>query len=327
MGKNPTQSDVAHLAGVSRGLVSLALSGSPMVAEDSRRRIIAAAQELGYTRDMGAATLAAGRSQVLGVVLPDLRNPFFEGVVDAIGAHATTLKLLPLVATASDDRDREALILTRFRELRVAGVIMVSPVQPLADLEIAARAQPTVLIGADVASSSLDTVHVDEDAAARLVTAHLIERGWRSVVSLSEHSGPGEVWIERRQEALAAAARDSGLPFTGVEGGRGLSASAALREYLPRLGERAAVVAHNDLVAMDALAVMRDAGLRPGRDVAVIGFDDTYMARRPEFDVTSVSQDTGELAQQAMGALLERDEDRGRHESVVRPTLAVRSSS
>lgn len=327
MGKNPTQSDVARLAGVSRGLVSLALSGSPMVAEDSRQRILAAAQELGYTRDLGAATLAAGRSQVLGVVLPDLRNPFFEGVVDAIGAHATTLKLLPLVATASDDRDREALILTRFRELRVAGVIMVSPVQPLDALETAAKAQPTVLIGADVASASLDTVHVDEDAAARLIVDHLVTRGWRSVVSLSEQSGPGEVWIERRQEALKAAARGAGLPYAGVEGRPGRGASAALREYLPQLGERAAVVAHNDLVAMDALAVVRDAGLRPGDDVAVIGFDDTYMAQRPEFDVTSVSQDTGELARLAMAALLERDEERGRHEAVVQPTLAVRSSS
>ncbi|AXE40250.1 LacI family DNA-binding transcriptional regulator [Acidipropionibacterium virtanenii] len=327
MGKNPTQSDVARVAGVSRGLVSLALSGSPMVAEESRRRIIAAAQELGYTRDMGAATLAAGRSQVLGVVLPDLRNPFFEGVVDAVQAHAATLRLLPLVATSSDDREREALILTRFRELRVAGVIMVSPVQPLTDLEVAATAQLTVLIGADVASESLDTVHVDEDAAARLVADHLVERGWRSVVSLSEHVGDGEVWIERRQEALATAAGAAGLPFAGVEGRPGHGASAALREYLPRLGERAAVVAHNDLVAIDALAVARDAGLRPGRDVAVIGFDDTYMAQRPEFDVTSVSQDTGELARQAMEALLERDGRTGRHESVVQPSLTVRSSS
>ena len=88
MGKNPTQSDVARLAGVSRGLVSLALSGSPMVAEDSRRRILAAAEELGYTRDLGAATLAAGRSQVLGVVLPDLRNPFFEDLIDALQRRA-----------------------------------------------------------------------------------------------------------------------------------------------------------------------------------------------------------------------------------------------
>lgn len=328
MGNSPTQSDVAKLAGVSRGLVSLALSGSEVVSDESRRRIQVAAAELGYVRDLGAAALAAGRSQVLGVVLPDLRNPFFEGVVDALGAHATDLNLLPLVATSSDDRQREGLILTRFRELRVAGVIMVSPVQLLADLESAARAQPTVLIGADVASQALDTVHVDEDAAAALVAAHLAERGWRSVISLSENSGAGEVWIERRQKALSRAVERAGLPFNRVEAGVGEGVSAALRGALGALGQRTAIVAHNDLVAIDALSVLRGSGLQAGSDVAVIGFDDTYMARHPEFDITSVSQDSGELARLAVQALLNRDgwDGTGR-EAVVQPTLAVRSSS
>lgn len=330
MGKNPTQSDVAAAAGVSRGLVSLALSGSTLVAADTRERILATARELGYTRDLGAASLAAGRSPVLGVVLPDLRNPFFEGVVDAIGAEARSQHLLPLVATASDLTNQEALILTRFRELRVAGVIMVSPVQSISALERAAKTLPLVLIGADIPHARLDSVHVDEDAAARLVIAHLVERGWRSVVSLSERSGPGEVWIERRQVALAEAASAAGLPFTSIEGAEDEGAAPVLRALLTDgLAERSAIVAHNDLVAIDALAVLRDAGLRAGRDVAVIGFDDTHLARRPEFGITSVSQDSARLAHLAMAALLHPGAEAGRagREAVVAPALTVRSSS
>ena len=111
MAADPTQRDVARAAGVSRGLVSLALSGSSLVADDTRERIVQVAHELGYTRNLGAASLASKRSPVVGVVLPDLRNPFFESVVDNLQHEADGLGLLPLVATSADDRSRETTVL------------------------------------------------------------------------------------------------------------------------------------------------------------------------------------------------------------------------
>ena len=76
--RNPTQADVARMAGVSRGLVSLALAGRPGVSSATRRRIQDAADRLGYSRDLSAASLATGSSPVLGIILPNLRNPFFR---------------------------------------------------------------------------------------------------------------------------------------------------------------------------------------------------------------------------------------------------------
>lgn len=331
MGRNPTQTDVARAVGVSRGLVSMALSGSPAVAEETRERILAAARELGYTRDLGAASLAARRSHALGVVLPDLRNPFFEGVVSALQDAAEGQGLLPLVATASDDVDREATILRRFHELRVAGVVMVSPVQTREALERAGELVPLVLIGADGPWRRLDSVHVDEDAAARLIVDHVRERGWTCLVALSERSGPGEVWIQRRQVALARAAAAAGLPYDTVVTDGDAALSAALLEHL-RPGERTAVAAHNDLVAIDALTAVRAMGLVPGSDVGVVGFDDTHLARRPEFDITSVSQDSRRLARLAMLALGEATRSGGEpgrrgREWLVTPTMSLRSSS
>ncbi|WP_228489146.1 LacI family DNA-binding transcriptional regulator [Raineyella fluvialis] len=291
MARNPTQSDVARAVGVSRGLVSMALSGSPAVAEETRERILRVARELGYTRDLGAASLAARRSRVLGVVLPDLRNPFLEGIVSALQDEAESRGLVSLVATASDDVGRELTILRRFHELRVAGVVMVSPVQPPEGLERAGELMPLVLIGADGPWRSLDSVHVDEDAAARLIVDHVRERGWTSLISLSERKGPGEVWIQRRQVALSRAAAAVGLPFDAVAIDGDAAISAALLDHL-HPGARLAVAAHNDLVAIDALTAVRAMGLVPGTDVGVVGFDDTHLARRPEFDITSVSQDS-----------------------------------
>lgn len=336
MAHQPTQSDVARAAGVSRGLVSLALSGSAVVSETTRERILAAARELGYTRDLGAASLAKRRSPVLGVVLPDLRNPFFEEVLSVLQPQAESQDLLPLTATSSNDPERERLILRRFRELRVFGVVIVSPVEPLAELEQAAAATPMVLIGADVDSATLNAVHVDEDAAARLLVAHVVARGWDSVISLADHGSAGGVWVERRQRALQAAAVAAGLPFRRARDQGEAGIATLLRELFAARDAappRPAVVAHNDMVASNALAVLRSLGLTPGRDIALIGFDDTYLARRPEFDITSVSQDCDLLVSRAMAALRATaavgpgtPPARARQWAVA-PTLSVRSTS
>lgn len=86
--RNPTQTDVARMAGVSRGLVSLALAGRPGVSSATRRRLQDAADRLGYSRDLSAASLATGSSPVLGIILPNLRNPFFETVVSYLSVAA-----------------------------------------------------------------------------------------------------------------------------------------------------------------------------------------------------------------------------------------------
>ncbi|CEI48616.1 LacI family DNA-binding transcriptional regulator [Propionibacterium freudenreichii] len=347
MAADPTQRDVARAAGVSRGLVSLALSGSSLVADDTRERIVQVAHELGYTRNLGAASLASKRSPVVGVVLPDLRNPFFESVVDNLQHEADGLGLLPLVATSADDRSRETTVLQRFRELRAAGIVMVSPVEgPEAFTRIGSQL-PLVLIGAALAGDGFDSVHVDEDAAAALIVEHLRGHGWRRIVAVSFVSGLGEVWVAHRHRALARAAAAAGMPLERVEVPRGEALAPQLGGVLAaQADQRVAVVTHNDLTAADVLAFVRARGLRPGYDLAVIGFDDTHMARRPEFDITSVSQNTGELARLAMVALQGRAEWMGaralrRHpdvaegddeplrgrEFIVAPALSVRSSS
>lgn len=125
MVRRPTQSDVAQAAGVSRGAVSLALSGSPGVGEETRERIRAVAAELGYVRNLGAAALAGQFESALGVVLPDLRNPFFESLVAQIQHRGVSHDRLPLFVTALDDPDQEAMVMRKLHELRVAGIIVV----------------------------------------------------------------------------------------------------------------------------------------------------------------------------------------------------------
>lgn len=328
MGRETTQSDVAREAGVSRGLVSLALSDSPVVAAATKQRIREVANRLGYMRHLGAASLASRRSLVVGMVLPDLRNPFFEDVVDAVQASADEAGLLSLIATASNDSSREALIVERFQELRASGIIVVSPVQPADRLAELGDTVPVVLIGTEPVGGCVDVIHVDEVAAAELVLDHLVERRWQRVLYVSAEAGAGEVWVEHRRVAFESSARRRGVPFAVARADD--SVTDVLRSALD-VGDRPrlAVVAHNDLVAAEVVFAVRAMGLAPGQDVAVVGFDDTYLARHAGFSMSSVRQDADELSAVAMKALRSRAEEPTQpgREWVMDPTLSVRASS
>lgn len=328
MKRNPTQQDIAEAAGVSRGLVSLALSGAPHVAEETRERILRTARELGYTRNLGAASLAANRSQLIGVILPNLRNPFFEGVVDAIQKRAEERGFMALFAATSNDPAREESIMQRFRELRASGIVAVSTVRDRQNLREMAELVPLVLVGAPPMGGSIDAIHVDERAAADLVVSHALERDWRKIVHISDDAGAGRVWVERRRDALIDAAREAGLPFTLIDAGEDLMQIARMEKDLWKVG-RVAIVAHNDLLGSDAIAAVRAAGMDPGVDVGVIGYDDTYLSRRPEYDMTSVRQDPDAFAIRTLEALDSRGGDLSMpgREWRLEPTLSVRSST
>ncbi|WOP19223.1 LacI family DNA-binding transcriptional regulator [Raineyella sp. LH-20] len=326
---DPTQSDVARLAGVSRGLVSLALSGSPRVAPETRRRIVAAAEELGYTRNLGAATLASARSPIVGVLLPNLRNPFFEAVVEAIQDAARAHALLPLVATASNDDARERAVIGRFQELRAAGAVLVSPFARADALEAYAAQVPVVTVGSEALSPRVDAVHVDEAAAADLLVDHLLGRGYRGIVHLSPRHGDADptVSVRRREQLRAMAARGLAPRCLEAEDDAGEVVRRLLAAERPAAPW--AITAHNDLMALDVVAALRAAGLVVGRDVGVTGFDDTYLAGRTEFSLTSVDQDPALLGGAALDLLVARQADPTRpgEDRVVAPRLTVRTSA
>ncbi|WOQ17200.1 LacI family DNA-binding transcriptional regulator [Raineyella sp. W15-4] len=328
MAHQPTQADVARAAGVSRGAVSMALSGSAGVSEDTRRRIIEAAERIGYVRNIGAAALAGSFASSLGVVLPDLRNPYYEGLVASIQARSSEADLLPLIVTALEDPALEATILRRLHEQRVAGIILVSPVEPSDQLVEFARRLPLTVVGTEPIGGTVDVVHMDEDRAARLVADHIRTRGWTRALHLSGTSTAGDTWVERRRLALAEAFR--GLPFTQVRVPSGGAITPILAAHDVEDRDRPlAIITHNDLLAIDVVPAVHAMGLTPGRDVAILSYDDTHMANRPEWSLTSVHQDTDDLARTAVENILTRQESPSSlgTESIITPTLTVRSTS
>lgn len=324
-----TQADVAREAGVSRGLVSLAMAGNPNVADETRERILEAAKRLGYTRNLGAAMLAAKASPVVGIVLPNLQNPFFESVVSAIQRVADTRNMLALTATGSSSESRERKVIESFIGLRASGVVLVSPTLPSSVLADLAKEIPLCLVGAPAAGGSAMGVHIDEVYAARLAVQHLLERGFTHVVFFSLPE----------EQATDPAVRERLAHYREVSKAQGIepqvrwlfdpqdimSEIRELRDDASPRGEKLGVITHNDQLGINVITSIRALGLTPGEDVGVVSFDNTFYAARPEYDLTSIDQDVNEMARTVFDMFGKKSIET--QDVVVQARLVARSSS
>ncbi|WP_432536928.1 LacI family DNA-binding transcriptional regulator [Kineococcus arenarius] len=299
----PTIRSVAERAGVSKSLVSLVLQGSPRVGEESRRAVLAAVEELGYRPDPAARSLAERRTRTVGVVLDDLRNPWFVDLLDGLRPVLTAVGLRPVLADTNAE-PRAAGDLVR---LRVDGLVVVGTRDDVTAVEEAAAAVPTVLAGTrDALGPPADLVADDGEAGVRLVVEHLAALGHRH---LAHVAGAGAVGALRR-DAFERAARTGGLTATVAaadmteDGGH----RAALR-LLRRPQRPTAVLAANDVSALGVLAAADELGLRVPQDVSVAGYDDTSLAALRRVSLTSVDNRSREVGRRAGELLLQRMAD------------------
>jgi DNA-binding LacI/PurR family transcriptional regulator len=311
-GRRPTLEEVAARAGVGRGTVSRVINGSPRVSDRTRAAVEEAVAELGYVPNTAARALAANRTDSIAVVVPEAESrffsePYFSGMVGGVGVALaeTNLQLLLTFARGEREQDRLAAYLAAHR---VDGVLLISvhADDPLAD-RLLQMDIPTVISGPRSADEPLPSVDTDNYAGARTAVDHLIGRGRRRVAIIT---GPLDVYGARRrltgyEDELRAAGLDlddaliAHGDFT-EEGGR-----ASMTDLLARRPDLDAVFACSDLMASGARQVLREAGRRIPDDVALIGFDDSVIARHMEPGLTSVRQPTHDMGRAMTNLLLE----------------------
>lgn len=319
-----TQQDVADAAGVSRGLVSLALKGEGRMSIETRLRIIDTARRLRYRTNTAAAELASRRSRRLAVIVPYLDNPFFDLVLRALRRSAAEAGYI-LAAFVSDLSDRvESSTVDDALSLRPEGLILPGTSMSSVRLHELATQVPLVVMDRDLESDTVSVVRLNETHAARLIVDHLRDQGVRHLVYFSPASALHEALVDERRSACRVAARRAGMGFTGVVCEKG--ASPALRQARNRAGEGFAAVTYNDVLALDVHTALLSAGLRPGRDVALASYDNSPLARRQEFSLTSIDQSPDRLAAESVAALL-RPQDAPAVHVTVPAGLEVRASS
>ena len=271
--------DVARQAAVSVASVSRALNGHSNVRQDTRDRIVAAAESLGYVPHAGARSLSLSRAHAIGIVLPDLHGEFFSEVVRGMDRAARAHGLQLLLSNLQSDADQASQALRTMRG-RVDGMVVMAPhLDPAAVLAPLPATTPAVLVNSRDAGSGRPCIRIDNRAGAEAIVRHLVESGRRHIVHIA---GPeGNVDAEERaagfREALQRHAPGEPpriLPgdFTEAAGG------AAVAMLMADAAPVDAIFAANDMMAIGALAALRSTGRSPPR-VAVAGFDDVPLAR------------------------------------------------
>jgi DNA-binding LacI/PurR family transcriptional regulator len=334
-GRRPTIRDVAERAGVSKSLVSLVMRGEPMVRADKRQRVQRAAEELGYRTNIAARSLATARSQTVGVLMADLRNPLLVDVVETAEQALEEAGISALLSSAVlfsgparrprvDHRAVGAL-----KDLGVEGILVVGSVPDRSALAEVIGDVPMVVAAAQAEGLQADVVRNDDRLGMRLVVDYLVAVGHRHIAHLG---GLGGAVAQDRADGYRAAMHHHGLDEQTLLADSDFSEDAGYRGTAQLLrGDRpvTAITAVNDLAAVGALSAAVDSGLTVPGDLAVTGYDDTFVAAIRQVSLTSVNPDSSGIGTLAARCLLARIEspDRELEEHLLPPRLVARFSA
>ena len=328
-----TLRDVAERAGVSLATVSRVLNGATTVDPALAERVRSAAGDLGYRANLLARGLRQQRTNIVGIVVPQIANPFFSALMQAVSRRLRATSRTLLLADAEDDPDVEAAALDRLADHGVDGLLL-APVDEHASGAAAARVAdrvPMIFLDRAAEGVAADLVSVDQKAGMDAVLSHLAVDGPARTRLVS--AAPVDSVARERAEAYASAVasgrvRDTHEPLLGsFTSGWGQQAARCLLDAgeLPE-----ALVCGNDLIAIGALTVLTEHGVAVPADVRVTGFDDVGLATVTTPRLTTVRQPLDGLANAAV-ALLEDRIERGTQapprQRRLAPDLIMRAST
>ena len=327
----PTITTVARLAKVSVASASRALNGI-RTTPDIHARVTEAAEAIGYVPNAAARSLRSRRTGQIAFAMPDVANPVYTSMVGSIQAVAREVGVRLLLHSTGADAEDELAMVRDLKRRHVDGLLLVSLRLTEAHvLELERAAAPVIVLGTAPKGTNVDTVRTQSRRGAAEAVRHLFDVGRRRIAFVNgpQRTVPGTArrlgYLDglrscglERDEALCVVADD----FMVVPGRR------AVEQLLAR-GTPDAIFCSNDLLAVGALAALRDAHVDVPRQVAVVGMDNTVLSEVTWPTLSSIDLGSAERARIAAGLLFERIEDPTREPQTieVEPRLVVRGSS
>ncbi|WP_417772913.1 LacI family DNA-binding transcriptional regulator [Stappia sp.] len=332
-GRRLTLGDLALALGVSTATVSLALRDSPLVAEATATRIKEHARKVGYIYNRSAAALRTARSNMIGIAVHDILNPYFAEVFSALEDELGRERQVVLICNHRDDVRRQRDFVDTLMQHRIDGLVLCASVGT-APQEIRALVEagvPVTLICRDVQGAGAPVVRGDDLAGGRMLTEHFLAQGHRQIAMVGGRraSSAGHERNLGWKQALEAAGLD---PETQIDIPE-LMTQADGRDVVPALlsarPRPSAVFAFNDLVAYGILSALRRQGVEPGAEMALAGYDDTDGAASRTPSLTSVWNSPDEIGRQAAELMLRQigGERVGEERRLILPELRIRESS
>ncbi len=316
--------ELARIAGVSVTTIARALNGKPDVSDETRERILELAKHHNYRPNVLARGLVTNRTYTVGIVVPDITNPFFPAMIKGTEAALWREGYNVILADADYDSQKELQIIHDMISRRVDGIV-ISPTNTVGSPEWLRTLQegdvPTVSV-TRLERGSVDTVTAADRSGAEEATDHLLANGRRRIVYLGNESA---TWADReRAEGYEAALRrvlaeDAQPIIERVNQGSSDEAQTAIRAMIERGVAFDSILAFDDLMALGARLALVDAGLRVPQDVALVGFDNIELSRLPEVALTTVDIPKYEIGRVAADRVLNRIEQAHATRKVTQP--------
>jgi LacI family transcriptional regulator len=304
--------DIAQAAGVSKSTVSLVLQGSPLVNEGTRAKVNAAMRDLGYVYNRGAANLRQlnTKSKIIGIVVNDLTNGFFAELAVGVDMVVQSSGFVQFLSNSGESIDRQSEVIASMREHAISGLI-VSPARGTvaSDLKpLIAAGIPVVIVVRNVPGAKVSSLVSDNHAGTRAAVAHLASLGHRRIAFIGGFADTA-VFSERLggyRDGVAAAGLEFSEELVFPSAPSRAGAVEATGRVLSLADRPTGAVCFNDAVAFGVCDGLRARRLEPGRDFAVVGFDDVIEAKAAVPALTTVSVDPQGMGRRAAQLLLKQ---------------------
>lgn len=324
--------DIAREAGVSKSTVSLVLQGSDLIKPDTAAKVRKAIVDTGYVYNRGAANLRKAQSNVIGMVINDLTNPFYAEM--AVGMERTfhAAGVVPFIANTAENPVRQDQVLKSMLEQGAGGLIVAPARNTHADAfkRIEAAGVPIVFVMRRLAESRIPVIAPDNYRGGEIAAQHLIAKGHRRLAFLGGAAGLS-VYQERMGGFVDAclAAGIERADITVIEGDTNrVGGMVCLEAALDRGNPPTGALCFNDAVAFGAMTGLRKRRIEPGSGFAIVGFDDVVEAQHYLPALTSIAVDTPGLGERAAHAVLRMIQTRTTRaeDHIGSVTLMVRDS-
>lgn len=330
--KGPSIKDIAQAVGLSTAAVSYALSGNGRVSTQTQENVRRVADAMGFIRNDTAARLRTGKSNLLGVIVHDISNPFFAELLSDFEAFCYEAGYLTIVANTKDDLVRQATLIDALVAQNVAG-LLISPGHTTSSAMMAGlrqRAKPYVICVRDIDDSSADFVGADDQSAGYLAARHLIATGIAEFGYVGGHEG-SKTWTDRLQgirRALAEAGRSIGPAHIVPTAPTSEGGETAMKRLLETSPDCRAAICFNDYVAFGAYAALHKGGRLVGIDYSIVGLDNLPQSASLLPALTTVDLFPRRIGRHAAATLLGKVRGTGPEPRryMVEPMLVARHS-
>ncbi|MEW6992494.1 LacI family DNA-binding transcriptional regulator [Colwelliaceae bacterium 6441] len=328
--KSVTVFDVARASGVSKSTVSLVLTNSNKVSDKARQKVEKAIKETGYVYNRDAASLRSKKSNLVAIVINDLTNPYSAQLAVGLERQIRQMGLFSMLVNSGEDFEIQDKLVRSLKEYKVAAFIICPAPGTTADWtnELVDQGFPVVHVMREIAGAKVATVLPDNFAGTTMATQHVLAQGYKKIAFLGGNESISD--YHQRLSGFTETMTLSNMPFsnklciqsdTTRNGGRTAMAKALAVEP-----EIEAVICFSDVVAYGAIDYMKSNNIEPGKDIAIVGFDDLEDSKLMSPSLSSVHIDANRIGA-AVCQLLDNMADRNRNKIIVSIDFIARESS